>query len=73
MAYKLKCRSCGHIYIAARSYYACPRAYCEANRPSLLEEVADVAIGMAAGYAAADLTLTAASAAVGLVSDIFDW
>lgn len=73
MAYKLKCRSCGHIYIAARSYYACPRAYCEANQPSLLEEVADVAVGVAIGYATGSLIEDAASAAVDVVSSIFDW
>ncbi|QHZ60114.1 hypothetical protein PJKIFABJ_00178 [Pseudomonas phage PE09] len=73
MAYKLKCRTCGHTYIAARDYYACPRAYCEANRPTVLEEVVNVAVDAALTYAAVDTTLDLLSGAGDVVDSIFNW
>lgn len=72
MAYKLKCRACGHTYTAARSYYACPRSYCEANRPTVLGEVLDTAVDVALTYAAIDVAGDVISGVGDLIGSIFD-
>lgn len=70
MAYRLQCRKCNHIYVAARSYYACPRALCEANRPTMLSEVVDTAIDVAVAYVVADAIGDLAGSAL---DSLLDW
>lgn len=72
MSYKLKCRTCGHTYIAAKEYYACPRSFCEANRPTLIEEVADVALDVTTAYFVADVAGDLLSGVGDLIGSIFD-
>jgi len=72
MAYKLKCKNCGHIYIAARSYYCCPRSHCEANYPTLIEEVLDVAGDVAAAYLMVDVASDVISGVGDMIGGLFD-
>jgi hypothetical protein len=73
MAYNLRCRCCGHIYIAARDYYACPKAGCEANRPSLIGEVLETAVDVALVYTGVTAAVEVADVVGGLVGSIFNW
>lgn len=70
MAYKLRCNRCGHTYVAARSYYACPRSNCEASHPTLIGEIVDLAVDVAVAYVAADIVTSVASS---VVDNLFDW
>jgi hypothetical protein len=72
MAYKLKCNTCGHVYIAARSYYACPRTHCEANYPTLIAEVVDVAVDVAVAYMVADVAGDVLSGIGDALGSMFD-
>lgn len=73
MAYKLKCKDCGHTYIAAKSYYNCERSTCRSSRTSLLGEVLDTAVDVALAYTGVTAAVEVADAVGGLVGSIFNW
>lgn len=72
MAYKLRCRKCNHTYIAAREYYACPRSYCEANRPTLIGEVLETAADVATAYFMVDVAVDVLDGVGSLIGGLFD-
>ncbi|QNO00331.1 hypothetical protein QGX21_gp071 [Pseudomonas phage phiPsa315] len=73
MAYKLKCKDCGHTYIAEQRYFNCERPHCKSQNTSFVEEVIDTALDVALAYTGVTAAIEVADVVGGFVGSIFDW
>lgn len=73
MSYKLKCRSCGNVFTSTRRNADCPAFLCGSDNHSVLEDIAEVAVGLAVGYVTGSLIESVAESAIDVVGGLFDW
>lgn len=70
MAYKLKCNSCSHVFVAQYKSACCPRRCHGSSSISFIADVVDVAVDVAVAYVAADIVTSVASS---VIESLFDW
>ena len=73
MAYKLKCKDCSHVFTASSRSAQCPRHSSRYGGTDFIEDVLDVAVGVAVGYATGSLIEDGISVAADVVGSLFDW
>lgn len=74
MAYKLKCNDCGKVFLSDKRNGYCPINHQRDYRGTdLIEEVLDVAVAVAVGYASGSLIESTFDVAGDLLGSVFDW
>jgi len=69
MAYRLRCNSCNHTFVAQYKSACCPRRCYGSSSVSFLEQVVDTAIDVAVAYVVADVVSDLAGS---LLDSFFD-
>lgn len=72
MAYKLRCKDCGHTYIAEQRYFNCERRQCRSTNTSFVEEALDLAVDVAIAYTMVDVASGVFDGVGDLIGGLFD-